>query len=355
MSVYKSKDGRWYYRCYYTDLLGKRKQRNSKLYDTKKECMLAESQFKLDSSQTHVSSITLEELMLNYVDYSSQNTTQKVTDDKITRMRYMTSILNKKVDDITPNVMKIYRDELSKVDVGYARKNQILALISSAFKHGIKFYGLQNNPCAYIEPFKAPTSDRLKESNIYTPKQFNAFLSAIPSSKREYRNLYYILYWTGMRRTEALSITFEDYDENYIYLSKQYIHGKWATLKTKGSKRKIAIDEDIYNILQEQYDKYKDYEVFDKSWFVFGGYNQLVLSTVEYQKNQAIEKANLPYIRIHDLRHSHASYLIEQGVNMYKISKRLGHSSISITMDRYGHLLDEGDEILNAIKQKKTE
>lgn len=158
-----------------------------------------------------------------------------------------------------------------------------------------------------------------------------------------------------MRRTEALSITFEDYDENYIYLSKQYIHGKWTTLKTKGSKRKIAIDEDIYNILQEQYDKYKDYEVFNKSWFVFGGYNQLVLSTVEYQKNQAIEKANLPYIRIHDLRHSHASYLIEQGVNMYKISKRLGHSSISITMDRYGHLLDEGDEILNAIKQKKTE
>lgn len=74
-----------------------------------------------------------------------------------------------------------------------------------------------------------------------------------------------------------------------------------------------------------------------------------------YMLNSNIEEktskaGKLPYIRIHDFRHSHASYLISKGVNMYKISKRLGHSSITMTMDRYGYLMPKDeDEILNAI------
>lgn len=75
-----------------------------------------------------------------------------------------------------------------------------------------------------------------------------------------------------------------------------------------------------------------------------------------YMLNSNIEEktskaGKLPYIRIHDFRHSHASYLISKGMNMYKISKRLGHSSIEMTMNRYGHLLDvEEDEITSAIE-----
>lgn len=62
-------------------------------------------------------------------------------------------------------------------------------------------------------------------------------------------------------------------------------------------------------------------------------------------------EAGIHEFNIHALRHSHASNLIEAGVNMYKISKRLGHSSIRTTMDIYGHLIDteEEEEILNAI------
>lgn len=248
--------------------------------------------------------------------------------------------------------MQRFKNEVDALPLGTARKNQILALCNSSFNHAIKFYGLQSNPMAFVDKIKETSEERMKEMNIYTPSQFNTFLSHFSASHREYRNLCYVLYWTGMRRNEARSITFNDYDDKYIYVSKQFDGHEWSTLKTKGSKRKIAIDEDIYNILQEQYNKYKNYEPFNKSWFVFGGYRQLPRTTLENVKNQAIKDAGLPYIRIHDLRHSHASYLIEKGVNMYKISKRLGHSSISITMDRYGHLLDDGDEILNALKDK---
>ena len=352
MSVYKSKDGRWYYRCYYSDLLGNRKQKNSKMYDTKKECIQAEVQFKLDTSKTSAQSITMEQLMLNYIEESSRGNTKKTKNDKLHRMKYCKSILNMKIDKITPSIMQRFKNEVDALSLGTARKNQILALCNSSFNYAIKFYGLQSNPMTFVDKIKETSEEKMREMNIYTPSQFNTFLSQFSSSHREYRNLCYVLYWTGMRRNEARSITFNDYDDKYIYVSKQFDGYEWSTLKTKGSKRKIAIDEDIYNVLQEQYNKYKAYEPFNKSWFVFGGYRQLPRTTLENVKNQAIKDAGLPYIRIHDLRHSHASYLIEKGVNMYKISKRLGHSSISITMDRYGHLLDDGDEILNALKDK---
>lgn len=68
------------------------------------------------------------------------------------------------------------------------------------------------------------------------------------------------------------------------------------------------------------------------------------------RKNKLCAEAGVPEFNIHALRHSHASNLIEAGVNMYKISKRLGHSSIRTTMDIYGHLIDtEEDEVLNVI------
>ena len=61
-------------------------------------------------------------------------------------------------------------------------------------------------------------------------------------------------------------------------------------------------------------------------------------------------EAGVPEFNIHALRHPHASNLNEAGVNIYMISKRLGHSSIRTTMDIYGHLIDtEEDEVLNAI------
>lgn len=91
---------------------------------------------------------------------------------------------------------------------------------------------------------------------------------------------------------------------------------------------------------------------FSDSWFIFGGYKPLHKESIKYQKDKAIKNTGIPYVRIHDLRHSHVAYLIEKNVNIYKISKRLGHSSASITMKIYAHLLDkEEDEIIDAINK----
>ena len=357
MTIISREKGRvkqYQYRVYFTDVFGNRKQRNSKWYDTQKECKDAEALFLIKSQENDIYDIKFKDLANEYIESSSKANTPKTKLDKQMMLRkYCSMLLDRNVNSITSAYMKQVRDYIDDLGLSTSRKNRILGFINSVFKHGIKFYGLKNNPMNIVDRFAKSDEEKIAEMDIYTVDEFNRFLDAIDESHEEFRRFYFLLYWTGMRLNEAMSLTFNDYTRKYINVYRQCVNGQWTGLKTKGSKRRIAIDNDLYSILDEQYQKYKDYPEFSMDWFIFGGYNQFNQTTVTRIKNEACEKANLKQIRIHDFRHSHASNLIEAGVNMYKISKRLGHSSVTITMDRYGHLIDEdGDEILSAMRKK---
>lgn len=159
-----------------------------------------------------------------------------------------------------------------------------------------------------------------------------------------------------MRLGEAASLTFKDVQPDSIQVWHQYDvkYRMWRTIKNR-KRRKIAITPEIYEVFETQRKKYQTEfpDEFSEDWFCFGGATRLWNAQYEKVKTQAMKKTDLPHFRVHDLRHSHASYLIEKGVNIYKISRRLGHSSITMTIDRYGHLMDtEEDEILAAMSEK---
>lgn len=162
--------------------------------------------------------------------------------------------------------------------------------------------------------------------------------------------LVFIYDWNQDFRSFIL--TFKDFDGKFIHINKQYFQKlkSWQTPKTKNSIRKIAIDKKTIDIIKEQYDKYSAMPRFDDSWFIFGGLKQLEPESLRRSKNIICDQLNINRFKIHSLRHSHVSNLIEAGINPYKISKRLGHSLIQITLDIYGHLLDTDErDILNAI------
>ena len=69
-------------------------------------------------------------------------------------------------------------------------------------------------------------------------------------------------------------------------------------------------------------------------------------------KNNTVKKLGLKNIRLHDFRHSHASLLINEGINIVAISKRLGHESIKITLDTYSHLMDGSEDKLISVLDK---
>lgn len=342
------------YQVGYTDLFGNHKRKSSKWHDSKKECKKAESEFRTNLF-LQKTGYTFEEIAENYIEYTGKYNTQQTINEKRSELKnHLSALLNDQIDDITAAKIKLVMDQKCIQKLSTSRKNRILGLINSIFKHGQIFYGLKYNPCDQIPRYRKTSEEKMKKMNIYTPKEFNAFLEHIPATRKVYKDLFYVLYWTGMRLNEANSLTFNDIQVNKINLYRQWKDGTWAPLKTDGSVRKIPIDHDIYMVFEQLKKYYQDYPGFSEDWFCFGGYKQLSYTSIERAKDEAVVASGLHYIRIHDFRHSHASNLIEAGVNMYKISKRLGHSSISITMDRYGHLIDEdGDEILSAIKNKK--
>ena len=88
----------------------------------------------------------------------------------------------------------------------------------------------------------------------------------------------------------------------------------------------------------------------NEKW-LFGDYRPISRDRVDYAFKYGITRSGVKKIRIHDLRHSHATYLINKGANIVAVSKRLGHKSINTTLSTYAHLMEDAEnqivEILN--------
>ena len=152
-----------------------------------------------------------------------------------------------------------------------------------------------------------------------------------------------------MRVGELLALYFEDIDlENRtIKITKTKYDNVIGKTKTKGSNRIIKISENLRIILNDYTDKiYKP----GKKQLLFDISRTLL---IYYMRTYSI-KAGVKRIRIHDLRHSHASYLISKNVNIVAVSKRLGHVSIQTTLDTYTHLFKESnDKLLEVLENIK--
>lgn len=164
--------------------------------------------------------------------------------------------------------------------------------------------------------------------------------------KPQWQSRYIILVGlaTGLRFSEILALAWSDIDfkNKTIKVTKAYDYThtkKIQKTKTASSKRVISIDDDTLVLLKQ----YKLATQINQSKYVFLDKNMESLSNNAVNKSlkKACLRAGITEITFHSLRHTHCSLLIYQGVNIKYISKRLGHSTISITYQIYGHVLDE--------------
>lgn len=224
--------------------------------------------------------------------------------------------------------------------------NKIMILLKKIFDVGLRNGYYNTNPAKLLK--KLPVEKTRMQ--FWTVTEFQHFLTLFEVEEYNIKLLFTVLFFTGLRLGEALALTWKDIDFSYntihvtksIYVNKGISH--ISTTKTKAGTRRIVINRKLSNQLstwqRQQSELLHKYTEDPQSLQVFQNSPIMITkNNIEKQYKRILERdETLKKIRIHDFRHSHASLLINQGEDYLVVKERLGHASITTTIDTYSHL-----------------
>ncbi len=228
----------------------------------------------------------------------------------------------------------------------------LLNIITRTFQYGISIGVISSNPARDVILPRMKRQDN-KEIKYFTNDQLKIWYKYLDSIDNTYQNsiivtLSKLLMSTGMRVSEALALNWSDIDfNNHIIFVNKTLDGKSRlenTPKTKNSVRDIDVDKATIIMLKQ----YRNLQrtTFLKSGiklkndviFTNGMKTYLYRSTLLVSLKKHFKNANVPDIGFHGFRHTHASLLLNSGVDYKELQHRLGHAQLSMTMDTYSHL-----------------
>jgi len=243
-----------------------------------------------------------------------------------------------KVNRITTARVEKFISNRQKEGMHILTLRKILVTLGQIFSYAVRHKYIDSNPLANTERPKDQGEIKDQEIRVLTPKKINAFLDAV--SDQKYKNLFRLAIFSGARQGEIVGLRWSDVDwiNSQIHIQKTFNHQAWYDVKTKTSNRKI----DIGPVTISELKKWKLACPVCELDLVFPNqagnpinHNNLVSRYF----NPALKAAGLPRMRFHDLRHTYASLLIEQGENIKYIQSQLGHSSPTVTLNVYAHLM----------------
>ena len=351
MSIYKSKiitsDGRsWFYRIRYKDIYGVSHDYTSKKFLTKKEATESEALKRIEFNDYKGSrcSITIKDAFYQYVNLKQVRKQTKLKEYNL--FKYLQPIENMKINLFYKDDYLKYKSYLDSLEYTLGYKNKILGLLKRIITYSAKYYGTSSTVLSFIENYKH-VNEMQKEMDCFTLNEYKLFRSNI--NDLNHQTFFDLLFYLGLRRGECQGLQFKDLDiaNKKISINKTLttkIKGeKWTISppKTKNSIRVLPLTENIYNELIMIKNNAKKYSNYSPEWFIFGYTHPYPESTIDMYKNKYCDLADLRHIRIHDFRHSCATYLLsELNAPIERVSRFLGHSSIKITVDTYYHIKD---------------
>lgn len=223
----------------------------------------------------------------------------------------------------------------------------IHSVIFEALKHAVKWQIVPRNVAEAVEP---PRPAR-QEMQVLTEDQVRKFLATVQDDR--FYAAYLLAITTGMRRGEILGLRWQDVDLKQGVVSINQIlvrtssHGLvFQAPKTDRSRRTIAISPTVVQALRQQKKRQAEEKLIFGPDYTDTG---LVFTMPEghcveprnltRQFELRLKKAGLPRVRFHDLRHTHATLLLQKEVHPKVVAERLGHSNINITLDTYSHVI----------------
>lgn len=340
MSVYKEeKTNTWRVIYRYTDWNGERKQSQKRGFKTKREAQAWERE------QLNKLSGDLDMTFKSFVQHYTEDMQARVkentwsTKEHIINNKLLPYFGKLKMCNITAqqiitwqNTLINYKDENGKPYSPVYLKT-IQNQLSAIFNHAVRFYNLKENPCRKAGSMGKKQN---REMQFWTKPEYLRFAEAIMDKPVSYY-AFEILYWCGLRLGELLALTPADLDfeKQTVRINKSYQRIKQRDVitdpKTPKSIRTVSMPDFLAEELQDYIRSLYKIEENDRLFPITKSY-------LHREMERGCKESGVKQIRIHDLRHSHVSLLIEMGFSAVAIADRVGHESIEITY-RYAHML----------------
>jgi len=314
-------------------------------------------------------------------DYAMPNLSPRTCEgyEHIIKQHLIPCLGNIPLSEIKPSHLQAYYAE--KLDHGRKDGNGGLSprtvqhhhvTLHTALQSAVKWGLLSRNPADAVD---RPRYEH-KEMHTFDDEGLRAFLQA--ARETQYYALFYLALFTGMRRSELLALRWDDIDLDMaqVYVTRALHRLRtgeivYRTPKTAKSRRLIDLPPSAALVLRQHRDQQEALLVdmatapTQGSDLVFTtlGSGPVLPDTFTHAWIKTARRAGFPHIRLHDARHTHATLLLKQGVHPKVVQERLGHASITTTLDTYSHVLPglqqsaalKFDQVAQAVKEAAQE
>ena len=307
------------------------------------------------------SAMKFQELAEEWFENYAKNVLRSTTYERMLQLthRVYPAIGHLRIDKITARHLQGFVNSLAKEGANEKTGKPLapktirhnLSFISDVFSYAVRMDLVSDNPCRKVTIPKG----EVKEKPIYSQEEIAQLLTAINGEDTKYRAFFFLIAYSGFRRSEMLGLEWKDIDfENNIISVRRtsnYTGRKGTytdTTKTKKSQRTLKFPQEIMDMLREYKDE-QDMQALkcgDK-WVetdrLYTKWNGLPMQngTPYFWLGEFCEKHDLPFYGLHSFRHLFASLLVNQGVDIITVSGALGHSTVSTTSNIYCHMLEE--------------
>lgn len=256
-----------------------------------------------------------------------------------------------KLEDVTPAILQSFINSMFDKYTKSAAE-PIAAAVKAVLNEAYRLKEISENPCDFV---KNPSSAK-EGSSVKSPYDKDEVRNAIEKLNNTHIEIPILLMLTmGLRTGEALGLRWQDIDfknntisvnQVLVYTTKNGISFKAP--KTKTSIRTISAPPELMEKLRKHKIKHNEYRLanileYEDIVCLNTNLTPFIPTVLRFAWNRFTAKYNIRYIRLHDLRHTHATMLVLSGCDFKTISNRLGHTDIKITLNRYSHVLKEMD------------
>ena len=325
---------------------GKRHQKSAGLFKLKREAIEASNELEkeLDQRNMSLADISFHDYYLRWFDLYKSNKAQSASAKN--QYRIIGNMVkeyfnNTKIADVKRSD---YQGFINWYGANHARKS--VTKLNGALKNCVG-YAMDDDIITKDFTHNVEIAfDRTKKVDVeyLTTKELNTLKTAVISKLDHHNTSRYMILlaiFTGMRKSEIQALTWKDIDliHSTISVNKSWDEKKKAfkPTKTSSSKRTIKVNRSLLNVIADLKANHS-VMVFQNVLGTIPTSNALNKCLRSIMQSAVIEKQGFHF---HSLRHVHVAYLLSKGVDIYAISKRLGHSNITVTLNTYSYLIDE--------------